>query len=149
MLHENFGNVFVDVCDNGCQGIWFDGDELARLDHNRKGGGPALQHALAAVAKPPTERPPTERPLSCPRCDVEMDTIDYELHQPVAVDSCPDCTGVFLDAGELALIRSRELTADEAQTRGNFRRRRGFRRRRLEREAAQRRRAAAALLFST
>ena len=145
MLHENFGNVLVDVCDNGCQGIWFDGDELARLDHNRKGGGPALQHALAAVAKPPTERP-----LSCPRCDVEMDTIDYELHQPVAVDSCPDCTGVFLDAGELALIRSRELTADEAQkARGKFRRRRGFRRRRLEREAAQRRFAVAVLLFST
>lgn len=137
MVHENFGNVFVDVCSDGCHGVWLDGEELSRLDRERKGGGPALQRALAAVAGHSAERP-----LTCPRCEVEMDAIEYHLHQAVTIDSCPECTGAFLDAGELALIRSRELTAEELQqSRIHVRRRRGFRRRRMEEE--QRRRAGA------
>lgn len=140
MVHENFGNVFVDVCGDGCHGVWFDGEELSRLDHRRKGGGPALQRALAADTAPSAERP-----LTCPRCEVEMDTIEYDLHQAVAIDSCPECTGVFLDVGELALIRSRELTAEELQqSRTHFRRRLGFRRRRREQE--QRYRAGAMMV---
>ncbi len=143
MRRENFGNVFVDVCDDGCRSIWFDGDELLRLDHERKGGGPALREALAAV-----EGAQAERPLKCPRCADEMDTIEYELQQSVTIDCCPECTGVFLDAGEIARIRSRELTDDEAQKlRGRFRRRRDFRRRRLDREEAQRRNSNYALIM--
>jgi Zn-finger nucleic acid-binding protein len=33
----------------------------------------------------------------------------FELQQTVAVDSCPEYTGVFRDAGELAAIRSRGM----------------------------------------
>jgi len=142
MQRENFGIAFVDVCGDGCRGIWFDGGELARLDHERKGAGPALREALKAAA---TEA--VERPIRCPRCDVEMDTLAYELHQEVEIDSCPDCAGVFLDAGELAAIRSREWTADERKrVRARSWRRRRRKRRREELGRRQHAAASAALI---
>ena len=45
MVQENFG-VNVDVCENGCKGIWFDQGELRRLDENNEGLGAALEQAL-------------------------------------------------------------------------------------------------------
>ena len=44
MVQENFG-VNVDVCENGCKGIWFDQGELRMLDENNEGLGAALENA--------------------------------------------------------------------------------------------------------
>ena len=45
MVTENFG-VNVNVCENGCKGIWFDQGKLAMLDENNEGLGAALEAAL-------------------------------------------------------------------------------------------------------
>lgn len=42
-----------------------------------------------------------ERLMQCPRCDVELKTIDYE---GVKIETCPGCNGQRLDAGELRHI---------------------------------------------
>jgi Zn-finger nucleic acid-binding protein len=42
MVPENFG-INVDVCENGCKGIWLDHDELQNLDENNEGLGEALR----------------------------------------------------------------------------------------------------------
>ena len=159
MVRENFGNVFVDVCAEGCRGIWFDGGELSRLDSERKGGGPSLRRALApadGVAEfSPLVLPAGtsdvsvgERPWSCPQCDVELDVLEYDLQVTVAIDSCPECTGVFLEDGELAAIRKRKPTEDELQqSRTRWRRRNQRHRRRREQE--QRMRGLAAVAYTT
>ncbi|MEO8648613.1 MAG: zf-TFIIB domain-containing protein [Acidobacteriota bacterium] len=43
--------------------------------------------------------------MACPRCDGTL--IETE-HQNIAIDVCDKCTGVWLDAGELAQIAALE-----------------------------------------
>jgi hypothetical protein len=43
-----------------------------------------------------------KRAAKCPRCEVDL--TERELQQ-VMVDICPQCGGMWLDAGELDLIR--------------------------------------------
>jgi Zn-finger nucleic acid-binding protein len=46
--------------------------------------------------------------MHCPRCSTEMNQVEI---QEVPVEQCPECTGVWLDAGELELIAQRECSA--------------------------------------
>ena len=39
--------------------------------------------------------------MQCPRCQTELETINYE---GVEIETCPDCEGEWLDQGELATI---------------------------------------------
>jgi uncharacterized protein with PIN domain len=43
--------------------------------------------------------------LDCPKCDGKLVETDYEN---IKIDVCTNCTGVWLDAGELAQIAVRE-----------------------------------------
>ena len=46
MVEEDFGGVKVDVCKDGCKGLWFDWVELIKLDEKNEGFGNALNEAL-------------------------------------------------------------------------------------------------------
>jgi Zn-finger nucleic acid-binding protein len=111
MVEQDFGTARVDVCADGCQGIWFDWGELARLDENHEGLGEALQQALL---QPPrtVER---KRQLVCPRCTTPMHEHRHRLSKQVYVDECYSCGGFFLDAGELVTLRSNHLSDAEKQ----------------------------------
>jgi hypothetical protein len=37
MVEKDFGGVRVDVCQDGCKGIWFDWMELIKLDEQNEG----------------------------------------------------------------------------------------------------------------
>jgi hypothetical protein len=55
-------------------------------------------------AKLDKEREQNERKahfMKCPKCGADM---KEEEHGPVKVDICPDCRGMFLDAGEMELL---------------------------------------------
>ncbi len=43
--------------------------------------------------------------VKCPKCDGTLYETDYE---GVTIDVCDNCTGVWLDAGELAQIAAKE-----------------------------------------
>ncbi|MBX9571308.1 MAG: zf-TFIIB domain-containing protein [Candidatus Obscuribacterales bacterium] len=43
--------------------------------------------------------------MICPKCGAQLDQV--ELYA-IPVERCPDCQGIFLDAGELELIMERE-----------------------------------------
>lgn len=109
MVEQDFGAAMVDVCLEGCQGIWFDWGELARLDENHEGLGEALQRALL---QPPRsiER---KRQLICPRCSTPMHEHRHRLSKQVFVDECYNCGGFYLDAGELVTLRSSCLSDAE------------------------------------
>lgn len=131
MAKENFASARVDVC-GACAGIWFDRGELARVDHAKKGAGPALNRALAVP--PAVPRAPGVR--TCPGCVVALVGEIQDAYPAVHLDRCPACDGIFLDGGELAVLRTRPLTAVEA---GKATRRRQ-RRRRLQAEEERHRR---------
>jgi hypothetical protein len=43
--------------------------------------------------------------MKCPKCGADLGTTDYE---GVQIDRCPDCQGVWLDAGELEVLHQRD-----------------------------------------
>lgn len=101
MQEEDFGGVCVDVCKDGCKGIWFDWTELVKLDENHEGAGEALQEALASEHHKDDNR----GRINCPKCQNPMAAHLYQSNKQVTVDECYVCGGFFLDAGELEVIR--------------------------------------------
>ncbi len=102
MVEKDFGGVFVDVCELGCNGIWFDWMELIKLNEREEGSGPALKDALH------TKIATTSRDgkINCPHCHVPMFEHLYKANKSVRVDECYSCGGFFLDQGELFEIRN-------------------------------------------
>ncbi|MGA2916204.1 MAG: zf-TFIIB domain-containing protein [Sedimentisphaerales bacterium] len=111
MVKKDFG-VEVDVCENGCKGIWFDQGELRELDENNEGLGAALEEALRS----PRNNQGQRGQIKCPKCDIPMHTHKYERAKEVNVDECYNCGGFFLDSGELTEIRNNYMSDAEVDT---------------------------------
>lgn len=104
------GGVEVDVCKNGCGGIWFDQVEIEKFDEAHEEAGREL---LDIPRDPAAGVDPAAR-RHCPKCgDVVMMQHFFDVKKKVAIDECPSCAGIWLDAGELSAIR--ELYPDEDQ----------------------------------
>ena len=110
MVTENFG-VNVNVCENGCKGIWFDQGELAMLDEKNEGLGAALEAAL----RYPRHNDGQRGQIKCPKCGIgdlaerrtkkgrtfygclRYPDCDYSTwNKPVAV-ACPSCGFVGME----------------------------------------------------
>jgi Zn-finger nucleic acid-binding protein len=102
------GRVAVDICQNGCGGIWFDAFELERVDDEKESAGELLVdiHRDEQVVVDPT------RKRECPRCEgMKLQRHFFSAKRKVEVDQCPNCGGYWLDAGELAQIRAEKSEA--------------------------------------
>lgn len=111
------GGVTVDVCVNGCGGIWLDQFELQRLDDPVESAGELLNEvseSRGSDQSPSAKSSASKR--NCPRCrDAVMMRHFFSPRRQVIVDECPQCGGFWLDAGELGAIR-REME-EEGQVR--------------------------------
>jgi Zn-finger nucleic acid-binding protein len=105
------GGVSVDVCDQGCGGIWFTWMELQRFDEPKEAAGEALLdiHRVEGVV-------PDAGPYHCPQCadKIELKRHFFSVKRDVTVDECPECGGYWLDPGELRTIRT-DFETDEAR----------------------------------
>src|SRR5215207_6202257 len=101
--------VTVDVCAGGCGGIWFDWFELARVDDVHESAG----EKFLEVERDPTLHPDLSKRIHCPRDSEIMMRHFHSVKRGVVVDECPRCAGFWLDAGELAGIRSEFATQEE------------------------------------
>ena len=108
MVQENFG-INVDVCENGCKGIWFDHGELVNLDEKDEG----LGKALIAALNYPRDNEGKRGQLLCPKCKIPMQIHKYKRSKEVNVDECYNCSGFFLDSGELTEIRDTYMSDEE------------------------------------
>lgn len=108
MLTEvTVGRLTVDVCQGGCGGIWFDNFELKKVDDPQEFEGGALLH----IGRDETVEVDTERRRNCPKCgSIVMMRHYFSEQRKVEVDACPGCGGVWLDGGELSLIRKENAT---------------------------------------
>ena len=102
MRVEKVGGIAVDVCAEGCGGLWFDRLELRRLDELHEGDAADLLNFGAGKSG---HREGGR--LSCPRCTQKYPLIKRLFHPTirVEVEECPGCAGHFLDPGELGEIR--------------------------------------------
>ncbi|MDD3375275.1 MAG: zf-TFIIB domain-containing protein [Candidatus Omnitrophica bacterium] len=101
MVEKDFGGTKVDVCENGCKGIWFDWLELEKLDEKHEGLGKALDEALGSDRHKDDNR----GQIACSKCNQLMVAHLYKASKMVTVDECYACGGFFLDSGELEVIR--------------------------------------------
>jgi Zn-finger nucleic acid-binding protein len=96
------GPVLLDICQNGCGGIWFDAAELAQLNH----AIPTGKKPLAEIIRDPAVTVDAERARKCVRCrGVKLERKLFSLGTGVILDRCPKCAGTWLDHGELETIR--------------------------------------------
>ena len=97
------GSLETDIC-HSCAGIWFDRFELSKVDEAHEVLGEFLLEELV-----PHDRllVATSSRLRCPRdTDVVMMRRRFSPEQPIMIDECPACGGVWLDADELSAIRA-------------------------------------------
>lgn len=113
------GKLVVDVCQDGCGGIWFDAFELQQVDEQNEVAGEPLLHIRRdqrIVVDPLRKR-------ECPRCaGMKLHRHFFSAKRRIEVDECPNCGGYWLDAGELAQIRAEksETTGKELSDQGRL-----------------------------
>jgi hypothetical protein len=112
LTEMKLGKLTVDACHRGCGGIWFDNFEL------RKADGEFAAEAILRIERDDLRLVDYERRRQCPRCDgVVMMRHFFSGQRETEVDTCPNCGGAWLDAGELTAIRREahgEKQAEEA-----------------------------------
>jgi uncharacterized protein len=106
------GGVTVDVCQNGCGGIWFDAFEL-----NKVRGAAPLGHAPPLVIqRTETGGVDFTRKRLCPRCQEQVMMRRYfSRKRVVEIDECPNCGGHWLDYGELERIQAEQTGQPPAE----------------------------------
>jgi hypothetical protein len=103
-------DITVDVCEGGCGGLWFDPFELQKVDEPTESAG----EKLLDVDRNPSVVVDRDARRNCLKCDgTIMMRHFFSVKREVEVDECPSCAGIFLDAGELATIRSQYATQEE------------------------------------
>jgi len=103
------GDITVNACVGGCGGVWFDRFEIGKVDLPSESAGEALLH----IARNPAIKVDPSQRRKCPRCGMIMMQHFFDVKRLVTVDECPKCAGVWLDAGELATIRTEFNTEEE------------------------------------
>jgi Zn-finger nucleic acid-binding protein len=97
------GGITVDVCQNGCGGLWFDVFELNKIHAATQFGAdnPLVVQRDAMVQVDHTKK------RLCPRCQNQPMMRRYSSRKrAVEIDECPACGGHWLDYGELELIQA-------------------------------------------
>lgn len=104
-------DIQLDVCKDGCGGIWFDRFELEKLDEPHEFTDANLINILAVES--PNKHDQSQK-RKCPKCDnLVMMQHFYSVKKEVEVDHCPGCAGYWLDEGELFKIRNQFNTDEE------------------------------------
>ena len=112
-----FCGLTVDACLGGCGGVWFDAFELQKVDEEHETAGERLLN----IAHDEGLSVDKSRKRECPRCaGVKLHRHYFSAKRRVEVDECPGCSGYWLDAGELAMIRAEKTQAAKADQAGQF-----------------------------
>ena len=95
-------NINVDVCLDGCGGIFFDNKELEKFNEKSKDA----DEIFALYKSANFSKTDTSAIRTCPVCDTKM--VKMGSNGVVEIDICNVCGGTFLDYGELEKIRNGE-----------------------------------------
>ena len=101
--------VNLDVCINGCGGIYFDNREYKMFDEPHEDITPLLD-VLKGKEFEPVDKFAVRK---CPICRSDMVKNFASAKHEIEIDECYSCGAKFLDCGELEKIRSQYNTETE------------------------------------
>ncbi len=101
--------INIDVCIDGCGGIYFDNREYKSFDEQHEN----IEELVKAVEGKEFASVDTSLPRTCPVCGAKMVKNYASIKKEVQIDECYACGGKFLDHGELTKIRSQYKTESE------------------------------------
>jgi Zn-finger nucleic acid-binding protein len=115
LTETQVGTLRVDICQDGCGGIWFDAFELSRVDDEDEAAG----EPLLRIQRDERLQVDFLRKRECPRCaDMKLKRHLFSPKSKVEVDECPNCGGYWLDYGELEKIRAEKAESASAAKAG-------------------------------
>ena len=102
-IYDPHMKINIDVCANGCGGIYFDDKEYEIFIENPENIEDTLDFIMTDNPKIVDEK----EFRTCPVCKAEMaKTYLNGIDTKIQVDKCMNCGGVFLDYGELSVLRN-------------------------------------------
>ena len=102
------GGFAIDVCVDGCGGMFFDNKEIQELNDSENDIA-EIKKLLSGKAFVPVDETLVR---TCPACGTKM-TKTRALG--VQIDTCYNCNGIFLDNGEFELVRTHFKKRPKAQ----------------------------------
>jgi len=97
---KTVADVTVDIC--RCGGVWFDNFEFKKFDEPHESAG----EQFVNINSDENLQIDHEKKRGCPKCsDIIMRRHFYSSKRQTEIDECPGCGGIWLDAGELKVIR--------------------------------------------
>ncbi len=103
------GKFYVDICSQGCGGIWFDNQELEKLSSEHLDLALILQDFITM-----DHISVVDSVRKCPVCHFKMVKNKVYAGVPVIIDECYSCGGKFLDKGELkTLLNDKQKDVNE------------------------------------
>ena len=110
LIEITVGDIKLDVCENGCGGIWFDRFELQKVDESHE----SLGEHLLEIKRDEDIRVDHNKRRKCPKCkNIVMLRHFFSVKREVEVDECVGCGGYWIDYGELKTIKTQFATEEE------------------------------------
>jgi Zn-finger nucleic acid-binding protein len=98
----NYNSITLDVCEDGCGGIWFEAGELDKFDFENEVVSDQIlfsgKNQNNSVVNSTEDR-------QCPKCNLSLTKNCFYKEFHIEIDSCSKCGGVWLDPGELKVLR--------------------------------------------
>ena len=101
--------INIDICLNGCGGIYFDNREFQFFDEPHEN----IDKIVEALEGKHFIETDESLPRTCPVCGARMTKNFGSIKKQIQVDECYACGGKFLDKGELEKIRAEYTTEAE------------------------------------
>ncbi len=101
--------INVDICLDGCGGIYFDTREFKYFDEQDEN----IEEIVKAAEGRTFAKVDESLPRTCPVCGARMVKNYASVKKEVQIDECYSCGGKFLDHGELEKIRAQYATEEE------------------------------------
>ena len=95
-------NISLDICIDGCGGIFFDNQEIKKFDEHNENIDEILEILSNKTYQPVNEN----QKRTCPYCESIMVKHGTSVKQLVEIDECYTCGGIFLDYKELETMRN-------------------------------------------
>lgn len=102
--------INIDICLDGCGGIFFDNREFKKFDEQHENLDEVIQSAESSTFP---IQPDEDAVRVCPACGANMVKNSTSDKNEIIIDECYSCGAKFLDHGELTKIRAEYATEKE------------------------------------
>ena len=111
-IYLSDADVTLDICLDGCGGIYFDNREYKKVDEQHEN----IDEILEAIKDKEFITVDDTKERICPVCGAKMVKNHASTKHEIWVDDCYNCGGKFLDNGELQKIRAQYNSDAERST---------------------------------